>query len=168
MKSKLIIIRGNSGAGKTTVAKALQRELGHGTLLVSQDVVRREMMFVKDGRDNPAIDLMRQIAGYGNGKSEYVIVEGITAKKWYGDMINELIDEFDGRYLAYYFDIPFEETVRRHNTKPNSHEFGEAEMKRWWNEKDFLNLDKEKVITKEDDFSTVLNVILSDINYERE
>lgn len=163
MKSKLIIIRGNSGAGKTTVARALQRELGHGTLLVSQDVVRREMMFVKDGKDNAAIDLMRQIAGYGNGKSEYVIVEGITAEKWYGDMFNELIGEFDGRYLSYYFDIPFEETVNRHNLKPNSYEFGEEEMKRWWNEKDFLNLDREKVITDDYSMTEAVNFILEDI-----
>ena len=163
MKSKLIIIRGNSGAGKTTVAKALQKTLGRGTLLVSQDVVRREMMFVKDGEGNPAIGLMKQIAEYGNGKSKFVIVEGITAAKWYGDMFNELIDDFDDRYLAYYFDIPFEETVRRHNLKPNSHEFGEKEMRRWWNEKDFLNLGKEKVITSDYSVTETVNSILKDI-----
>lgn len=28
MASKLVIIRGNSGSGKTTIAKALQQELG--------------------------------------------------------------------------------------------------------------------------------------------
>lgn len=29
--SKLIILRGNSGSGKTTIAKALQKKLGHNT-----------------------------------------------------------------------------------------------------------------------------------------
>ena len=43
MESKLIIIRGNSGSGKTTTAKSLQNQLGKRTLLVSQDVVRRDM-----------------------------------------------------------------------------------------------------------------------------
>ena len=33
--SKLIILRGNSGSGKTTAAKALQRRFGPGTLLIS-------------------------------------------------------------------------------------------------------------------------------------
>ena len=34
---KLIILRGNSGSGKTTVARALQRKFGRNTLLLSQD-----------------------------------------------------------------------------------------------------------------------------------
>ncbi len=37
---KLIILRGNSGSGKTTTAKALQKKFGHGTMLISQDVVK--------------------------------------------------------------------------------------------------------------------------------
>jgi predicted kinase len=165
MKSKLIIIRGNSGAGKTTVAKALQKTLGRGTILVSQDVVRREMMFVKDGKDNPAIGLMKQIVIYGYGKSEFVIVEGITATKWYRKMFDELIAHFDYKYYAYYYDLPFEETVKRHHSKPNAHEFEETEMKRWWNKKDFLNLEKEKVITYDHSVSDTINLILKDIQF---
>lgn len=42
-QSKLIILRENSGSGKSTVAKELQQKLGRGTLLISQDLVRREM-----------------------------------------------------------------------------------------------------------------------------
>ena len=38
---KLVIIRGNSGSGKTAVAKVLQHKLGHNIMVVSQDVVRR-------------------------------------------------------------------------------------------------------------------------------
>lgn len=33
--SKIIILRGNSGSGKTTVANALQKKLGRGTLIIS-------------------------------------------------------------------------------------------------------------------------------------
>ena len=47
--AKLIILRGNSGSGKTTIAKGLQKKFGHGTMLISQDIVRREMLYVKDG-----------------------------------------------------------------------------------------------------------------------
>ena len=45
--SKLIVLRGNSGSGKTTIAKALQKKLGHNTMLISQDEVRRNMLWVK-------------------------------------------------------------------------------------------------------------------------
>lgn len=43
-KCKLILLRGNSGSGKTTLAHMLQRKLGRGTLVISQDVIRRDML----------------------------------------------------------------------------------------------------------------------------
>lgn len=36
---KLIILRGNSGSGKTTVAKELQKKFGYNTMLISQQGV---------------------------------------------------------------------------------------------------------------------------------
>jgi len=48
MQPKLIILRGNSGSGKTTIANALHQCLKEQSLLISQDVVRREMLRVKD------------------------------------------------------------------------------------------------------------------------
>ena len=59
--SKLIILRGNSGSGKTTVAKALQKKLGYNTMLISQDEVRRNMLWVKDGIDTKALPLMAEL-----------------------------------------------------------------------------------------------------------
>ncbi|HEN2617547.1 TPA: AAA family ATPase, partial [Streptococcus agalactiae] len=44
MVATLIIIRGNSASGKSTIAKQLQAELGENTLLLSQDYLRREML----------------------------------------------------------------------------------------------------------------------------
>ena len=38
---KLITLRGNSGSGKTTIARALQEKFGKNTMLLSQDVIRR-------------------------------------------------------------------------------------------------------------------------------
>lgn len=74
----LIIIRGNSGSGKTTIAKKLQDYLGHRTPLIAQDVVRRDMLKVHDREGNLSIELIRQIAEYGKGRCEVVIVEGIV------------------------------------------------------------------------------------------
>lgn len=36
---KLIILRGNSGSGKTTVAKELQKKFGYNTMPISQDEI---------------------------------------------------------------------------------------------------------------------------------
>lgn len=63
--SKLIIIRGNSGSGKTTVAKALQQRFGHNTMLISQDVIRRDILRVKDGVDTKVLPLLKELLLYG-------------------------------------------------------------------------------------------------------
>ena len=48
---KIIILRGNSGSGKTTVARALQKKFGYNTMVISQDEIRRNILWVKDGVD---------------------------------------------------------------------------------------------------------------------
>ena len=54
---KLIILRGNSGSGKSTIAKELQKQFGNNTMLISQDMIRREVLKVKDGENTLAIPL---------------------------------------------------------------------------------------------------------------
>ncbi len=83
---KLIIIRGNSGSGKTILAKRLQRKLGENTLLISQDVVRRQMLRVADGVDTEALTLMKNLLRYGYAHNEITIIEGILRADWYHDL----------------------------------------------------------------------------------
>jgi len=116
---RLVIIRGNSGCGKSTLAKRLQHSLGYGTMLVPQDVVRRESVRVKEGANNPAIALTRDIARYGQKVGYDIIVEGILYRRHYGEMLRELVREFEHAHV-YYLDSSFEETLRRHATKHNS------------------------------------------------
>lgn len=163
MESKLIIIRGNSGSGKSTIAKSLQKHFGHGTLLVSQDTVRRDMLKVHDRDGNLSIDLIRQIAEYGKDKCKFVIVEGILYKKRYGDMLNHLIRFYNERAYVYYFDLSFEETVKRHNSRTKKIEFGEDSLRAWWNPNDYLGVDKETILTNEMSPNEVLQLILSQV-----
>ena len=51
---KIIILRGNSGSGKTTVARALQKKFGCNTMMISQDEIRENILWVKDGVDTKA------------------------------------------------------------------------------------------------------------------
>lgn len=46
---KLIILRGDSGSGKTTVSRELQKKFGKNTMYISQDMVRRQILMVDDG-----------------------------------------------------------------------------------------------------------------------
>lgn len=161
--AQLIILRGNSGSGKTTTGKALQKKFGHGTLLISQDVVRREMLFVKDGPNPEASQLLLKLVLYGKSHCTIVILEGILDSKWYKKLFENLLDEFNSLIFAYYFDIPFEETLNRHQQKPNAHEFGEKEMKEWWNEKDLLDIFPEVCLHKELSLNEIVNIIYNDV-----
>ena len=57
---KLVMLRGNSGSGKTTVAKALQELYGRGTMVLSQDMIRRAVLKERDGIDPPALPLIKE------------------------------------------------------------------------------------------------------------
>lgn len=161
--AKLIILRGNSGSGKTTTGKSLQRKFGHGTMLISQDVVRREMLFVKDGTDPEAGQLLLELAVYGKNHCNIVILEGILNSDWYKELFKNLLIEFNNQIFAYYFDIPFEETLNRHKQKPNAHEFGEKEMRKWWNEKDLLGIIPEVCLNKELSLNEIVDMIYQDV-----
>jgi adenylate kinase family enzyme len=147
MSQRLIIIRGNSGSGKSTVAKKLQLKLGDKTMLVPQDVVRRELLRSHDTEGNDSIQLIYDIAMYGSNHGYDVIVEGIFRKKKYGEMLSKLLNEFNGDAFIYYFDVSFNETLRRHSFKPHRDEYGEAEMRDWWQDEDYMNVHGEKFIT---------------------
>ena len=161
--AQLIILRGNSGSGKTTTGKGLQRKFGHGTMLISQDVVRREMLFVKDGPNPESSQLLSELTLYGKNNCNIVILEGILNSNWYKNLFENLLDEFKNQIFAYYFDIPFEETLNRHQQKPNAHEFGEKEMKEWWNENDLLNIIPEVLLYKELSLNEIVDIIYKDV-----
>ena len=161
--AQLIILRGNSGSGKTTTGKALQRKFGHGTMLISQDVVRRELLFVKAGPNLEASKLLLELALYGKSNCNIIILEGILNSKWYNNLFENLLEEFKEHIFAYYLDIPFEETLNRHQQKPNAHEFGEKEMREWWNEKDLLEIIPEVPLHKELSLNEIMDIIYQDV-----
>ncbi|MDD2958041.1 MAG: kinase [Lachnospiraceae bacterium] len=156
---KLIILRGNSGSGKTTIAKELQKRFGRNTMLISQDMIRREMLRVKDGENTLAVPLMKELLIYGKEHSEIVILEGIMYADWYRSLFELAVQLYDTRVYAYYFDLPFEETLKRHQTKVNYNDFGEDEMRRWWREKDFSDVLNEISITSDKEKESIVSEI---------
>ena len=159
--AKLIILRGNSGSGKTTIAKELQKSFGRNTMLISQDVVRRDILRVKDGENTEALPLMKELLTYGRNHCEIVILEGIMYPDWYKPLFELAVQLYGTDIFAYYFDLPFEETLKRHQTKPNCNEFGEKAMRRWWHDKDFSDVLSERVITSEKGIQSIIDEIKS-------
>jgi len=164
MKPKLIIIRGNSGSGKSTIARAVRDSLGENTMLVPQDVIRREMLYVKDRIGNPAINLISKIALYGKEIGYDVVLEGILSNKLYSSMLNDLIAQFNQNAYVFYMGVSFEETLKRHDTKPNKHEYGSDKMKEWWLEKDYLGLASERIIPESYSVDESVDYILKIVN----
>lgn len=160
MQQQLIVLRGNSGSGKTTIAKRLQKELGPTTMLVSQDVVRREILGVKDFPGNHAVQLLYEIVMFGKSIGYSVILEGILSSLIYREMLEQLIKDFAEKTLVYYFDIPFEETIKRHSTKANNNDFNEEDMKKWWQEKDYLKTLNEEIITQDMTVDDIVAIML--------
>ena len=166
--AKLIVLRGNSGSGKTTIAKELQKSLGRNTMLISQDVVRRDMLRVKDGENTEALPLMKELLTYGRNHCEIVILEGIMYADWYKPLFELAVQLSGTDIFAYYFDLPFEETLKRHQTKPNCNEFGEEAMRRWWRDKDFSDVLSERVITSEKGIQSIIDEIKSAVEFYNE
>lgn len=162
--SALIIIRGNSGSGKSSVAKALQKKLGRNTLVIPQDTVRREMLWAHDGKDTAALPLLITLLNYGHAHCEYVILEGILNADWYRPLFESAVKLFKSRIFAYYYDISFEETLKRHQTKEKKSEFGETEMRQWWNEKDFIQIIPEKVFKEDVSLEDAVNTIMKEVS----
>ena len=156
---RLILLRGNSGSGKTTVARALQRRFGQNTMLISQDAVRRDMLRAKDGENTPALPLLTALLEYGAAHSGTTILEGILRADWYRPLLVRAAELYGENLYAYYFDLPFEETLRRHQTKPNRAEFGEKELRDWWREKDFSDALKEQILPPEKNAEEIVEEI---------
>ena len=162
----LIILRGNSGSGKTTVAKELQNLFGGNTMLISQDMVRREILKVSDGKDTKALPLLKQLLRYGYDHSEVVILEGIMVADWYRPLFELAVSLYGEDVYAYYFDLPFEETVKRHKTRAKAGSFGEEAMKEWWVEKDYSDILDETTITEDQTREQIVHMIRQTISCE--
>lgn len=143
--SKLIVLRGNSGSGKSTVAKALREAASSKIAIVEQDYLRRFILKEKETEGNNNIDLIQQTVEFCLERGYDVILEGILYFPRYGNMLKQLVEKCPNNYF-YYLDVSFDETLRRHTTKPNAHEFGEKEMSEWYKPNQLTHFASEKII----------------------
>lgn len=130
--STLVVIRGNSGSGKTTVANGVQQRFPRAScLVVPQDTVRRHMLRESDVPGAANIDLIEHIAAFGLIRGLIVIVEGILDANRYGAAL-ERLTESATRSFHYGFDLSFDETVRRHAGRPQADQFTPDQMAQWY------------------------------------
>jgi adenylate kinase family enzyme len=131
--TKLVILRGPSGSGKTTTAKALFEKATARVALIEQDHYRF-IFKPADGGSKPNSTAIHKMIkndvlialeeGYN------VILEGILGPKSYDKILDDIIARHTGESFIYYFDVSFEETVRRHATRKTN--FGPEDMRGWY------------------------------------
>ncbi|WP_435851008.1 AAA family ATPase [Streptomyces mirabilis] len=130
-ETRLVVLRGNSASGKSSVAGSLRDRLGRGLALVGQDNLR---LIVLSERDRPGaanIGLINLTARYALDAGYHVVVEGTLYADRYGDMLTQLRADHRGPIHAYYLHVPFEQTLARHATKPIANAVGEPQLRDW-------------------------------------
>ncbi|WP_405069150.1 kinase [Kribbella sp. NBC_01510] len=161
--SRLVVLRGNSGSGKSTTARVLRERLGRGTAWVEQDQIRRVLLWEKDLPGAVNIGLIDANVRYALDHGYDVILEGIMDAGRYGDMLRKLTVDHQGLTRHYYFDLPFEETVLRHVTRPLAHTVSVDLMRSWYQAHDVLDGVGEVVIGVESTLEETIARILSDL-----
>jgi predicted kinase len=158
--SRLVVLRGNSGSGKTSTALAARKQLGRGTALVQQDYFRRIVLREHDKPGGANIGLISLATRYALEAGYHVIVEGIFHSARYGSMLRSLANDHRGQTFFYYFDISFEETVRRHHTRPESAEFTSELMRTLYTPRDLLDFVDERLVTESSSLDGTVNRVL--------
>jgi hypothetical protein len=161
-ETRLVVLRGNSASGKSSVAAGLRESFGRGLALVGQDNLRRVVLRERDRPGAPNIGLIDLTARYALDAGYHVVVEGLMYADRYGEMLTRLCAEHRGPTHAYYLDVPFEQTLVRHATKPIADEFGEPELRDWYRPLDLLPGGIETVIGADSTLQATIDRILLD------
>ncbi|GIH52324.1 protein-L-isoaspartate(D-aspartate) O-methyltransferase [Microbispora rosea] len=160
LDTRLIVLRGNSGSGKTSVARAVRAAYGRGLALVGQDVVRRELLRERDVHDGVSIGLIDTIVRYSLDHGYHVLLEGILTAIRYGAMLQSLCRDHAGTSAFFYLDVSFPETLRRHDSRAQRSEFTPDQMREWYRERDLLPDGCETVIGEDSPLEASVRQVL--------
>lgn len=143
--TRLVIVRGNSGSGKSTVASLVRQRAGRRCALIAQDHFRRIVLWEQDKAGGLICDYLEHNVRFLLGRGRDVVLEGILWGRKYGPMLRRLLESHRGSSAVFYLDVSFEETVRRHATRPQAG-FTAEQMREWYNAHDVLGVPGEHVI----------------------
>lgn len=161
--SRLVVLRGNSGSGKSTTARTLRERLGRGTAWVEQDQIRRILLRERDRPGAVNIGLIDTNVRYALDHGYDVVLEGILDAGRYGDMLRRLTADHRGLTRHYYFDIPFEETVVRHANRTWAHKVTSDMLREWYRERDLLAEVDQVVIGPDATLEQIVDRIRADL-----
>jgi len=131
----LIIVRGPSCSGKTTVAKKLFTTAKNKTAIIQQDNYRG-IFNPPGGGSKYNGEIITQMIEHNTTaalKHGYnVILEGVLNVKLYQDTLDRIIENHTGKTYLFYLDVSLEETIERGKTKSLSTLFTAEQLNDWY------------------------------------
>lgn len=165
--TRLIVVRGNSASGKSTTAWALREWWGRRLAVVEQDYLRRRILKAHDTDEGPQYGLIEQTVTYCLDYGYDVVLEGILHRQRYRPMLERLAENHRGVTAAYYFDISWAETLRRHASRAKAVEFDAEDMRGWYCPRDTLGWPGERLVPDEATLDTTCERIVTDLAHEQ-
>jgi predicted kinase len=162
-KPLLVVIRGNSGSGKTTTAREVRRRYAsRGLAVIEQDHCRRVILREHGGggKDRVAPGFITAMTKAALDGGYHVILEGILHTGQHGDLLRTLVSEHQGPTACYFMDVTFDETVRRHLSREEPIPVDPETMRSWYAGQDLLGVPGEVVIPESMGFHQVVETIL--------
>lgn len=157
--TSLIVLRGNSGAGKSAIARLVRDAYGRGCALVEQDYLRRVVLRERDVPGGAAPGLVSLTARYALDAGYHVICEGIMSGSRYAPMLGELLADHRGRSTVFYLDVSFAESLRRHETRRHDVDVTAEDMRGWYRQHDVLGVPGEHVITEHSTLTETVELV---------
>ena len=109
--AKLVVLRGPSGAGKTTVARAVADATTRAVAVVDRD----EYMFMFNRwPDAPDQELIRLMILFCLDRGIDVVFEGNFKAETHRALLEDLFVAHPDDNFIFYLDVSLEETIRRH------------------------------------------------------
>lgn len=163
--SRLIVIRGNSGSGKSELARSIREARPRGVAILGHDQLRREILHLRDRPGNLTVEFYDLTARFILDRGLHLVIEGILHEEIYGDMLRRLIADHRGITRCYRYDLSFEETAQRHRGKPLAAVVNEDTLRSWYREHDPLHGVDEHVIDAGSDLARTTARVLADCGW---
>lgn len=158
---RVVIIRGPSGSGKSSLATALrQAQAPRPLAIVGQDVIRRTVLGTGDDLGTSAVDLVDLVARHALRQGFDVVVEGILNPVRYGGVLRGLSADFPTH--AFLYDLSFEATAARHAGKVDPG-FGENELRQWWRGVEPIEGLRERRLAEEVSLEAARDIVLAQV-----
>ncbi|MGW4287979.1 AAA family ATPase [Streptomyces sp. NPDC004673] len=169
-ETRLVVVRGNSASGKSSIAAGLRARFGRNLAIVGQDNLRRDVLREHDRPGAANIGLIGMTARYALDAGFHTVVEGILYADRYATMLEDLVREHRGVSRCYYLDVPLTETLVRHATKGDATYLSQVtddHLRDWYRERDLLPGGLETVIDASSALADTVTRIMRETGLDR-